>query len=193
MIIFNPIFNIYFIQKRYMQTSAPIKETPTSAQRLINENDDDTPQSQSVQPNKKTPEPEIIPNAPTPKRRVINENDEDETTIVPEITVDAPLPTESPKMSRTNQNLSEIKRKLDLPDPGNETCDPYIPSEPQRLYAPPILTKETLLTDVALKSIVHEVAQLGDSMGTEIKKSHELAHEWKGHILALDEYIKSLS
>lgn len=56
-----------------------------------------------------------------------------------------------------------------------------------------MLNKETLLADVIIKSITNQINELSEHTGVQIQKSNELVVEWKNHILALDQYIKSLS
>jgi len=73
---------------------------------------------------------------------------------------------------------------------GNETVPP-INREP--IYIPPDLSREALMTDVAMKTFVANIDEIGTLLGKEIKKSTELATAWQSHIKNIDEYIKSLS
>jgi len=46
-------------------------------------------------------------------------------------------------------------------------------------FVPPEFTAQAMLTDVALKSIVAHVTEIGERMNVEIVKNTELAHSWK--------------
>ena len=44
-----------------------------------------------------------------------------------------------------------------------------------------------------MQTTVNNIEELGRQLNKELSKSNELADEWKMHIKALDDYIKSLS
>jgi hypothetical protein len=93
-------------------------------------------------------------------------------------------------------NIREFKKYLESntntdADTGNATCEPPRMAEP--LYQPPNLSKEALATNLFMQAFINHLEELATRLNKEITKSADLAKEWKLHIKALDEYIKSLS
>lgn len=86
----------------------------------------------------------------------------------------------------------EEKHAAFLANQGNETCDESLNTPRPPLFIAPDFSKEVLLTNVVYKSFVSQMDIINDKLNLEIKKSAELAHDWKVHLIALDSYIKSL-
>jgi hypothetical protein len=167
---------INYIEKRHMQTAPCIKDKEKTLDKPFL-NEQDTRQST--------------------KRKQIYESDSDEEEIKVDPLPAAPKYETSPKLS-LDDRIENLKKKLllkdsnqELNDPANQSCEPA--RKPEPLFVPPILNKETLLADVIVKTVTCEINEIGERLGKEVKKSNELALEWKQHILALDQYIKSLS
>jgi|SRR5271156_691355 len=105
-----------------------------------------------------------------------------------EITVKQKMEEIRNKLSGKNNKVSETveKNKIDKIDEViNTTFNEHLINSS---YA-----TEVKLVDATIKSVSASLDTISNALGTEIKKSDELAKEWKKNINSLDIFIKSLS
>ena len=140
----------------------------------------------------------------------VDQNEIQEDPIVEQH--DTPIVHEEPRQTTITENASEKfksffkpNKRADIDDrvrqgtqsvfmsmnDGNTSLD-NSKSLPDNIL-PSDTSVKAIITDVALKSICTNVESITNSLGSEIKKSEELAKEWKINIVNFDKFIKSLT